>query len=507
MPPESKDNVNAGVITPRDHFVENQGNATNAPITTRIYDNDNILSPEDHFIRDVNDQSTKDMPVSKNGKAIFSGSTTHINPTGDPEKQKIINFGLHGYESERVTNESNKVVTEPPISPLQPFTRLHPLTAQHTNLTTYNRTKLPIADLEFRKGFRHIFITRPECYIMAHNPTGLGSVLSEQAEYDEDFSSCASRMPHILNLLSPTYVTGSYSNNKINSNWNYLLSNRVDGLSVNSDKIGIYENGSKSLEGNTIQHGSILESRKGDMLELKFRDTKNLEVYEMLRMWMLYIYKRQKGVFAPPYNYYQRTNGFLTSAGSIYHLPNTVMNHPYDRALEYCASIFDIVTNESMTKIIYWCKYYGVYPVSVTPSGLSNTGNAPLTSMEVGAQFKYQYKLENVNRTLVEFNYNAGITDDMGHINKEVEASYPFLLHDDPNDKIKKQYIGAAGMFTGSPYIIMGESQLEPLKRDSRIITPYLQFMSLTSNTVNNFANNNIINSREDTNHKMGIPL
>lgn len=481
MPPESNKPIDEsilGVITPKDHFVSEEHESIAYETST--------ITPADHFVDDVN----------------------RVNPNGDPAKQYIIDYGLNNYEIARLAFNTQTAGTIPPISPLQPFTRLNPLFAQHTNLTTYNRTKLPIADLEFRKGFRHIFITRPECYIMAHNPVGLGSVLSDQAEYDEDFSSCATRMPHILNLLSPTYVTGSYSNNsKINSNWNYLLSNRVDGLTVGGDKIGVNENVTKSFEGNTIQHGSILESRKGDFLELKFRDTKNLEIYEMLRMWMLYIYKRQKGVFAPPYNYYQKTNNFLTAAGSIYHLPNTVMNHPYDRALEYCASIFDIVTNESMTKIIYWCKYYGVYPVSVNPSGLSNSSNAPLSSMEVGAQFRYQYKLENVNRTLVEFNYNAGITDDMGRINKDVEASYPFLLRDNLDDKIVKQYIGAAGMFTGSPYIIMGESQLEPLKRESRIVAPYLQFMPLTSNEINNHANVNIINSSADHNHKMGIPL
>jgi hypothetical protein len=53
--------------------------------------------------------------------------------------------------------------------------------------------------------------------------------------------------------------------------------------------------------------------------------------------------------------------------------------HPYDRALDYCASLFDIVTNESGTKILYWCKYYGIYPIQATPSGLTNTNNSPLT--------------------------------------------------------------------------------------------------------------------------------
>ena len=69
-----------------------------------------------------------------------------------------------------------------------------------------------------------------------------------------------------------------------------------------------------------------------------------------------------------------------------------------------------------------------------------------------------------------------------------------------------KQYLGAGGMFTGSPYIILGESQLDPLNKDNKIITPYLQFMSIDNNELNNIINLGITNVREEkTDTSIGI--
>ena len=491
-----------------------------------------------HFTRDVNDTelSNIDVVVSNNDgsqEPVFSGATTHINPTNDPDKESIINYGLENYEINRVRKPSDVTITGkigadektlrkaesdvknelPPISPIHPFTRMDPNTAQIANLTTYNRTKLPVADLEFRKGFRHIFITRPECYIMAHSNIegSLDAVLSEQAKYDSDFSSCWSRMPHILKLLSPTYVTGSFSQNDINSNWNYLLSNRVLSLSANTQtSIAVNDSINKSIEGYTVTPASILESEVGSTIDLKFRDTKNLEVYEMLRMWMLYMHKRKKGIFAPPFNGYKYRNGFITdinteSGKAVYTEDGSsskyaLIYHPYDRALEYCASIFDIVTNESMTKIIHWTKYYGIYPTSATLDGLSNDMSGPITNdMTTSATFKYHYKVSGDNKSLVEFNYNAGITSDTGKlILQSVKASHPFLLRDDPNNNSLKQYIGGAGMFTGSPYIVLGKSQSDPLKPDNDILAPYLRFMPLNDGELNSTINLGLTNVMDE---------
>lgn len=490
-----------------DHLTTHTNVTPNGP--NNIKDSDFFINDhEKHFIRDTND--TISDPTARERKTsytedsveipVFSGSATNINPLNDPTKEYIIQNGLENYEINRVGN------TSPPISPLQPFTRMDPQTAQIASLTTYNRTKTPIADIEFRKGFRHIFFTRPECYIMSFDNNG-GLTLSEQAKYDEDFLSCYNRMPHILKLLSPIYVSGSFSNNSsVNSNWNYLLMNRVQGMNTSTISAKTPETVSRSISGYTVTPAGNLESRQGSTIDFSFTDTKNLEIFEMLRMWLLYTTKRYKGIFAPSYNGYKYRNGFIPISKEPIALPNELIYHPYDRALDYGASVFDVVTNESMTKILYWCKYYGIYPISVTPEGLSNENNAPLSSMTTKATFKYHYKLENSDKSLVEFNYNAGLTDDLGvQIKDNIKSSLPFLLRDDYNNSVLKKYIGAAGMFTGSPYIVMGRSQLDPLDTGNYAVSPYLRFMPIDNEKLDNTINMGLTNNITENMKVLGL--
>lgn len=486
-----------------------------------------IHDKNDHFIRDVKqnldgeDNSTYVNPegsVEKTGYAngkteatqvsVFSGATTHVNPHNDPFKAEVMqNGGLSTYLEETNREKELGNFIRPPLSPMHPFTRLNSKENLHTAdealFKTYNRTKLPIADIEWRKGFRHIFITRPECYLMYGEAGGAG--LCDQALYDEDFSSAATRMPHIIRLLSPWYVSGSFTDDILDSNWNFLLSNRVQGLSVAPTTMTVNDSISKSIEGFTVTPAMHVESRQGSTIDLNFKDTKTLEVFESARLWMLYMYKRKKGIFIPPYNGYKKQNAFIEDipeSGKSLSGNEFTRFHPYDRALEYCASLYDIITNESGTKILYWCKYYGIYPISVTPN-LTNEANGPITEMSTSITFKYHYRLENTNKILVEFNHDAGLTDDVGAIKVDkIANSMPFLLRNQYDNPVMPKYIGASGMFTGSPYIVMARSQPDPLDKSTTIVVPNLRFTNLKDIDLDGRINLGITNDYIDQHTK-----
>lgn len=499
-----------------DHFTLNHDVQTVDDLSgTVLDDKSNIVKDKlNHFINDPNDPLLQDIPsytVDEHGVKYpkFSGSVTNINPLNDPTIKNIVTNGLDSYEKGLVVEDSGDPNAQPPLSPIEPFVRTDPFVAQQAMLTVYNRTKAPMSDVEFRKGFRHIFFNRPECYIMSHPVNGVGAILSEQAEHDEEFSSCYSRMPYVLKLLSPIYVTGSFAQNGINSNWNYLLSNRVISMSgTPGTTMSTVESITTGIEGYTVTPPMNIESDRGSTLTIRFRDSKTLEVYTFLQMWMRYMYKRARGIFSPPYNGYQYRNGFLTANETGTPVGGSVIYHPYDRAEEYMASIFDIYTNEADAKILHWCKYYGVYPTEATVDGLTSetAGAVGTDGVTVSATFKYHRKLECSNMTLVEFNYNAGITDDLGQVTKEaLSISQPFLLKDDQTKKVLKQYIGSAGMFTGSPYIILGKSQNGPLQGDGDLITPYLQFMGIKDGMLNSLMNMGLTNIvKSDTGNAIG---
>jgi len=407
----------------------------------------------------------------------FRGAVTFLNPENDPDKETIMTMGLETYDKQQngfdVVDKrearhvkkaysmlyENMAAPLTPTSPLHPFTRSYPDRSRNAIVTSYNRTKLPIVDIEHRKAFRHIFITRPECYMMAN-----GDQPSYQVLNDDDMATCWMRFPHVIRSLSPVYVTSSTFAPQY-ANWNWLLCNRVLGLQTANNTIDLVESAVKSVHGNTVTMGKSLKTNMGGTLSLSFRDTKYMDVFEMLRIWMLYIHKRRMGTFFPSFNGYQQVNGFYQNGSSVFMPGGYSTLHPYDRALDYCASIYDIVTNETGTKILYWCKYYGVYPTDLSNGMLSNDNNAPLTSeARISATFQYQYKQENIFKNLIEFNYNAGICDAVGNMRSDVSTvlrkSVPFLYREkgeggtqytNPN---LPNYIGAASMFTGSPYII-----------------------------------------------------
>lgn len=480
-------------IEPSDHFNYGSDYTINPDADTP----DTYLRriPE-HFIRDINTPQFASEPLTadaadadmkrqtvtrgldgEQNTPSFSGSTTHVNPLNDGNVADIATHGLWNHE--KTLNEGK----EPRVSPLLPFTRVNdPSLAQAVQCYYYNRTKIPIADSEWRKGFRHVFITRPECYIMSTKGSQL--VLSEQCEYDREFASLYHQCPHVLKMLSPYYITGD------KDNFNYLLSNRAMGLSVNGTTLSHDETIQKSIEGYTVQPARLMTSNQGSTIDITFRDTKNLDVFNCLRAWMLYNYKTYKGILAPSYNGYKYTNSYNLNNGKVQNISDNktwqYMMHPYDRALDYCATIFDIVTNESGTKILYWCKYFGVYPISINPSGLSNQNNGPLTQeMTLSAQFKYQRKMEMNENTFVEFNFNAGLVTPTGELvdDARTRESLSFAYHEDNDHNGNVSipsltYMGASGMFVGTPYIVL-YTDLSPIDKSSNKLSAYLKFMPM----------------------------
>ena len=506
----ARNGINPVYLIPgRDHFVNDQfvqtwtANGYNVPEGTEAK---SIVSSTPFY--------------TKNGEPAlpFTGSTTHVNREMSKDKENVINFGLENAEFSRIngkqpgeltmssyTGDKTKEYVPPPISPIHPFTRMSdPAMAQSILNHSYNRFQYPVADIEHRKSFRNLFFTRPECYIMctdkSHNKWGL----SKQCEADDEVASSVSRMPHIARMLSPVYVTGTFGTNYKYDNFNYLLSNRASGFSISEETLSVNETVTKGVEGYTIVPGMHMESQQGGSITVTFKDTKYLEIYEYFRLLMLYIYKRRRGIFEPPFAKYDYYNDFPVQFGRLTDADMGFWLHPYDRALEYTFSMFDIVTNEANDRIIYWCKYYGMYPTQVTINGLNNESGQPMVDqITVEVTFRYQRKLPCSNRSLIEFNFNAGITDLTGHVNVELNESTGYinddtftLTLDNSKDQIygtvhNIPYAGGAGMFVGTPYIVMGRSIRDPGPNGpgDTTVHPFLRFSPVNSNMINNVGN------------------
>lgn len=499
--------LDSQVITPAHHFEESikTYNAAGQSQLEQNTDYTFLKRTETHFIPDKHDPNP--LPVTapfewdqtENGLyrvPKFSGAMTYVNPFEDKDKQDIMDRGLGEVVDDEVKAHSSNKDDVYATSPLQPFTRLDPNIARYATIASYNRTHIPVADVEVRNIHRHIFITRPECYICC-----VEGGLSDQCANDMDFASMYAKMPYILEMLSPCYITKSFTSDGLkNSNWNFLLSNRI----ISMDNANIQLN---VIKGTASYHGATVTSTNTDLnepgtLNLTFRETKNLEVGEMLRMWMLYMSNRHRGIFSPPYNGYQRVNGFVRPARADTDVRTPIL-HPYDRAIEFPCTIFDVITNESDTRILNMTTYLGAFPISLTRP-LTNENNGAITNINITASFQYQGRIENTNASYAHFNYNSGIVNAVGGLAESVtQEALPFLLKDgyDKHSRWTQSvhYLGAANMFTGSPYIVIGAAQSNPIPNSANptLYTPYLKFMPLNVGVLNGKANASITSTVE----------
>ena len=499
---------------------------------------DDLFDNADNAYLSTDGRPTDEGKLQSDGQLKFQGGRTPLYLNNERDKRQISEQpdGLLRKEQERFnrsyndlrdTNDANREeFPARPLSAMDPFTRVGSRDDKHkdevlqipqyANSFSYNRTRIPIAEIEWRKGFRYLFITRPECYIMTTS-----NVLSSQCMNDETFYTSWCRLPHISYLLSPSYITCTDKSHwTYHDNFNYLLTNRVMNMSTVGTEMDQLQSIQKSTNGASVTPGTTINNDYGGNLNLTFRDTKDLEVYECLRLWMRYIHKIYSGTFASSYNHYSYYNTYgdlveSDSEGNGSDVNYNTMNkiHPYDRALDYCATIFDIVTNEAGTKIVYWCKYIGVYPMSATQTGLTDAMNKALDNEQtVSARFYYQGKEEYKMKSLVEFNYNAGLLDSLGHTMQTAKwaVSHPYLVRQSTNpdklgyvspNSLKMDYIGPAGMFVGRPYCVLrkGLNRIMPNGTARNIIVPQLRFMPIQDDKLNRYMNGNIVNEENTT--------
>lgn len=541
--------IGVRTLTPADHFrgrdAYNGGvmgpsasESTNAPAEVQRYSKDGgafIKDISEHFVSldsyhkghlskvtNPDDDESADNSdyndLDQRGCKDFRGSSTLVNPESDGDRNATAGWGFSVVTDEDA-NEAGEAETM--ISPVVPFTRLHAIgstrkadlkyatnspqsVARITDAYAYNRFKYPVSDNEFRKGFHSTFITRPECYVCCIDGT-----LSEQAASDPIFSQAYIRMPHICRLLSPSYVCRDFIGN-LRHNWNFLLSNRI--ISVGSAPETTLETiePTKGVGGYTVSLGSFKTSGRGGEVTITFRESRNLEVYEFLRLWIEYIHKRYRGYLSPSYNGYQKQNGF-TMPGSGYN-DSMLLYQVYDRSLDYCVSLFDMFTDEAMSKILFWTKWYGLFPKSATLEGMNIENGqvtAPNEGLKVTATFVYDAKETCNIQNLVEFNYNSDINTATGAAKQEVISSPAYVNND--------KFFGSVGMFTGPPFVVFEKSNghIKPqgiVSGGEIAYAPHLKFAPV-SNTeygdrINKMMNMNMIGSYYQSNDPdTGIPV
>lgn len=243
-----------------------------------------------------------------------------------------------------------------------------------TSSRFYNRYKTPNPNIPLQRGFGHVFFVRPSCNILDENYK-----LLEELQGEEEFRHIAEASPWVLRNL--------VANNGQNHDFMLLLSNFAQSFSLSDETLATNTYG-QSYTGFKVTYGRNLnESRSAGNFNIQFGDDRNLHVYQTLKAWVSYISGCYRGNIPP--------------------LAETIKN----RILDYASACYYIVTAEDGETIIFWSKYYGVFPTDIPSSQLTWSAGNIIKDPSMDVQFAFSFKRDYHPYTLLEFNYNSRIAD------------------------------------------------------------------------------------------------
>lgn len=189
-----------------------------------------------------------------------------------------------------------------------------------------------------------LFFTKPDLHLYkvddkTNSVTNMVAAGLNSYFWDDMFKN----KKRIIKLLQSSY--GS------DDPFNHLLQNTVvSNLEVPSLNAPSIETATNTFGISLTYRGSSESSDDGPEFTLEFKDDKYLNVYTFFRAYEEYETLKKHGVISP----------------QLYYVINKVLHDQF--------AIYKFIVDEDMETLIYWGKYYGVYPTSL-PRDAFNTDN------------------------------------------------------------------------------------------------------------------------------------
>ncbi len=231
----------------------------------------------------------------------------------------------------------------------------------------FNRYGIEYADRILPKTFPHVFFTRPDINVLKED----GS-LTALANSDDLYHYVWDNNKDIIRTL-----TQFYSNKH---QFNTFIHNYARSFEVSDEFIKPTDHG-ETFTGNKLQYGkSDIESRSAGEFSITYNDDANLNVYKMHKIWVDYISKVYRGHFYPRKEYMMK------------------------KTIDYACAAYYILCGPDGETILFWSKYFGVFPTNVPSSTLSWSKNNVLSNPELSINYSYSFKEDFDPVALAEFN-------------------------------------------------------------------------------------------------------
>ena len=217
----------------------------------------------------------------------------------------------------------------------------------------------------------HIFFTRPDLNILSSSGDELNSVVAKDAFFKYKWMQ---KKDLVKQLVKDSGATSDFL---------MLLSNKASSFSLNDESIKYADYG-KNYQNYSIMLGKgIFDSLVAGTFDIKYTDTRDLDILALHKMWIQYISNVYHGVWDPNVTYI------------------------WKKIIDYACSVNIIVTAEDGETILYWSKYYGVFPINVPYSSLSWDAGTVLSKPDFSITYAYSWREEWNPAELTEINMNT----------------------------------------------------------------------------------------------------
>lgn len=250
-------------------------------------------------------------------------------------------------------------------------------------LESYNRYKTVYADDFLSKSFGHVFFVRPDCYLgtPVGNNHGKFNMLPALTTLPE-FYYANKHCPELLAQLTHNYTVSGNS-----SDFMMYLSNKARTFEVSDEHI-MTDTYGQGLTGYKIPYGKDnVASRTSDKFTISYIDDRDAHIYHLHKLWIDYISYVYRGKLAPCNSY------------------------NVNKIIDYATCVYYILCAEDGETIIFWSKYWGVFPLDAPSSAFSYSADNPggVSKPELRIEYQYAWKEDFNPLILVEFNENSRI--------------------------------------------------------------------------------------------------
>ena len=239
----------------------------------------------------------------------------------------------------------------------------------------YNRYKIQNPNDALTKAFGHVFFVRPDCNIYADGSTGANAspTLADNLKNLSEYYYALQHAPELLREL--TQGKAGYDHEFM-----MFLSNKAKSFET-SDEYVEDESYGDALTGHKVAYGkNNIKSKAAGEISIKYTDDKYLHIYHLHKLWTDYISHVYRGKVWPDINYVK------------------------NKILDYPTCLYYILTAEDGETIIFWSKYYGVFPTKTPSSNLMFDDSQRISNPEYTISYKYSWKEDFNPLSLVEFN-------------------------------------------------------------------------------------------------------